>query len=197
MQSNDAPMKEFVIDMLKRGIPQVYHYHNYEHTLYVTDKAVEIAQNENCTEEEIELLRTAALWHDTGFINTYAGHEKEGCSIVWKHLPAYGYSNEQIERICGMIMATRLPQSPKNKLEEIIADADLEYLGTSQVYEKAEHLFQELRTLNLSLTRVAWNRVQVSFLQSHNYFTNYCKEWRDPAKAIYLEELKNLVAASG
>ena len=37
----------------------------------------------------------------------------------YRYLPEYGYSTGQIDRICGMIMATQIPQTPHNKLEEI------------------------------------------------------------------------------
>lgn len=184
-------MNDFVIDLLKSGIPANYYYHNYEHTLYVMDKVMEIGQYENCTKKELELLQTAALWHDTGYVNIYTGHEEESCRLARENLPGYGYSPEDIDRICGMIMATRIPQSPKNKLEEILADADLEYLGTGNAGVLANHLFNELKTLNPLLTEEAWNRTEIDFLTAHPYFTGYCKENKEPVKQAYLKSLIN------
>jgi uncharacterized protein len=186
---NDSSMKTFVTDLLKNNIPIFYYYHNYEHTLYVVDKAIEIGNEEGCTQEEIELVSTAALWHDTGFINTYLDHEEESCRLAKQYLPGYGYSTGDINKICGMIMATTIPQSPNNKLEEIVADADLEYLGTGDAASKAEHLFKEWRHMDPSLTRESWNRKQISFLQSHHYFTRFCKEKKEMAKLSYLQKL--------
>ena len=182
-------MKAFVTDLLKNKLPSTYYYHDYAHTMYVMHKAVEIAHHEKCTEEEIELLITAALWHDTGFIHVYDNHEEEGCALAKKYLPEYGYSNDEIDKICGMIMATKIPQSPKNKLEEIIADADLEYLGTTSASEKANDLFKERQHLNPALTREQWKQIEISFLQKHHYFTEYCKENTAPGKAAYLISL--------
>ncbi|MEI9955665.1 MAG: HD domain-containing protein [Ferruginibacter sp.] len=182
-------MKTFVVGLLQDNLPVCYYYHNYEHTLYVQEKAIQIGRHEHCTEKEIELIDAAALWHDTGFINTYTNHEEAGCLLAKKYLPEYGFSDNEINAICGMIMATKVPQSPKNKLEEIIADADLEYLGTSGAPAKAEDLFRELQSLTPSLTKAAWNKVQISFLQAHHYFTAYCKIKKEPAKADYLQEL--------
>ena len=172
MQSK-PPMKGFVIDLLKEKLSPFYYYHNHEHTLYVMDRAIEIGQHENCTEKEIDLLTTAALWHDTGFINTYSKHEEESCVLARQYLPAFGYSADEINSICGMIMATRLPQSPQNKLEAIVADADLEYLGTPLAGKGADRLFKELHYLNPSLTKEQWYKTQVSFLQNHQYFTAF------------------------
>jgi uncharacterized protein len=188
MQSKHA-MKEFVINLLNTYLPPTYYYHNYKHTLYVMDKAVEIGQQENCTAEEIKLLTAAALWHDTGYINTYTNHEEEGCILARQYLPGYGYSGKEIDTICGMIMATRIPQSPHTKLEEIIADADLEYLGTSAAGATAAYFFKELQQLDPSLTKDNWNKTQVSFLQQHHYFTAFCQQFREPVKAAYLQTL--------
>ena len=75
-------MKDFVLDLLNKNLSEFLFYHDPEHTLYVIDKVTEIGTDENCTEAEMDLLRTAALWHDTGYIKTYEGHEEESCSAI-------------------------------------------------------------------------------------------------------------------
>ena len=188
MQSK-VQMKEFVIRFLKDKLPPAYRYHSYEHSLYVMDKVIEIAQHENCTEKEIELLKTAALWHDSGYVKVYKGHEEESCVLAQQYLPKYGFTPDEINKVCGMIMATKIPQSPTNKLEEIIADADLEYLGTDDADRQAELFFKELQHLDPSLTKKEWHKVQISFLKQHKYFTRFCREHKEPAKLKYLAEL--------
>lgn len=188
MQSKEH-MKQFVISLLNDNLPPNYYYHNYEHTLYVLDKAMEIGQHENCTELQVKLLVAAALWHDAGYIKTYNNHEEAGCELAAFYLPGYGYSPEEIEKVKGMIMATKLPQSPKNKLEEIIADADLEYLGTADAGIWADRLYQEWHALDKTLTREEWQHKQVSFISNHHYFTDYCKSTREPLKQRYLNDL--------
>jgi uncharacterized protein len=182
-------MKVFVVDLLKDNLPVGYYYHNCDHTLYVQEKAIQIGRHEGCSEKEIELLSTAALWHDTGYINTYQGHEEASCVLAKKYLPEYGYADNEINIICGMIMATKVPQLPHNKLEEIIADADLEYLGTISAAEKAALLFKELQSLTPSFTETAWHKMQITFLQTHHYFTRYCKINKEPVQHAYLKEL--------
>ncbi|MBL0183523.1 MAG: HD domain-containing protein [Chitinophagaceae bacterium] len=190
MQSKQH-LEEFVINFLKTNLPPFYYYHNYEHSLYVMEKVVEIGQQENCTASEIELLKAAALWHDAGYIKSYANHEAEGCVLAWKYLPGFGFGIADITTICGMIMATKIPQSPTNKLEEIIADADLEYLGTKEAAIKAHLFFKELQHLDPSLTKAEWNKTQISFLQNHHYFTAFCRQYKEPAKFEYLAHLIN------
>ena len=189
MQSN-ADMKSFVLNLLKANLVPAYFFHDYAHTQYVMEKVIEIGEHEGCTEEEINLLTAAALFHDTGYLNTYADHEEESCALARKYLPNYGYSVADIDRVCEIIMATKTPQSPQNKLEEIIADADLEYLGTESAALKAHNLFLELHHLDPSLTRKAWNEIEISFISQHQYFTKYCKENKEPMKQAYLKTLR-------
>lgn len=188
MQSK-LSMKLFVIELLKSELPSNYYYHNFEHTLYVLQKVNEIGIHEDCNEKELELLSAAALWHDTGYIHTYAGHEEESCLLAKKYLPKYGFTNNEIAEILGMIMATKILQTPTTKLEEIMADADLEYLGTNTVEEKAHLLFRELQSLTPSLNVTTWNKMQISFLETHHYFTNYCKINMDPSRYAYYKKL--------
>ena len=182
-------MKNFVLKFLSENLPEHLCFHNIDHTLYVVEKVIEIGQNENCTEREIELLSVAALWHDTGYTITYAGHEQEGCILARRYLPEYGYDLASVDIICSLIMATKIPQSPQNKLEEIIADADLEYLGTETAASKAHQLYLELQTLNPELTESGWNKMQISFIKQHRYFSNYCKANNEKIKQNYLDQL--------
>ena len=188
---NKLSMKDFVVSLLKTKLSEYYYYHNHEHTLYVTEKAIEIGRHEACTEKELELLSLAALWHDTGYITIYNNHEEESCLLARQYLPEYGYSSTDIDKVCGMIMATKIPQSPKTKLEEILADADLEYLGTSGFETMAHRLFKEFQQINTSLTEEKWRLMQITFLQNHHYFTRYCKENRNHIKQMNLSTLVN------
>jgi len=188
-------MQEFVITMLKQNLPTSYFYHNHQHTLDVMANAERIGKQEGISKKELQLLRAAALWHDTGYINTYNGHEDESCALAKKHLPDFGFKTTDIKLICGMIMATMVPQDPHTRLEEIIADADLQYLGTSDASAIAHQLFLELSSLNPSLTEKEWNNNQISFLKDHQFFTDYCRQKNEPQKQLYLQQLEALVKA--
>ena len=184
-------MQDFVVSLLTEKLPPHYYYHNVEHTLYVMEKAIEIGREEKCTDEEIGLLQVSALWHDAGCISNYENHEKESCVLARQHLPGFGFLDDEIIKVCRLIMATKIPHMPKNKLEKIIADADLEYLGTTDAATKAGYLYLELQYLNPALTEAEWNRIQISFLQKHHYFTNFCIENREPFKQKYLNSLQD------
>ena len=120
----------FIIDKLDKELPPYLSYHNVSHTRQVLKRSLEIAASENITGDDLDILSTAALFHDAGFIEKYTGHEEVSCQLAKQYLPQFDYSDPQIEIICELIMATKIPQTPKNHLAEILCDADLYYLGT-------------------------------------------------------------------
>ena len=164
-------------------------YHNIDHVHDVLRSALVIAQSEELTAEETKLLRLAALLHDVGFIHSPKNHEEKGAEMTREILPPYGFNPEQIETICKMILATRLPQSPTTKLEKILCDADLDYLGREDFYEIGGRLFLEMKVGGVVETEREWNLVQKTFLESHRYHTNYSKANREDLKKRRIQEI--------
>ena len=179
-----------VMDCLKTQLSPFLIYHHWKHTQHVLEAAEYIAQQENTTEEDIVLVKTAALFHDAGFINGInEGHEEESIRFAEKKLPDFGYTKKEIEIIAGMIRATIIPQQPKTKLECILADADVEYLGTNHFERIGNKLYLELKHYNPNLSLEEWNDMQINFLQSHFYHTDYCIQNRTAVKEKNLKEL--------
>ena len=192
---NYRAAKDFIIDKLKRELSADLTYHGLHHTLDVFDITKELCNIEAVTSREAVLLKTAALFHDSGFTINNKDHELLGCQIAQKELPKFGYSDEEIEQICGMIMATKIPQNPQNHLEAILCDADLDYLGRDDFFSIGATLYEELKAYNVLQNEEAWNRLQVSFLEKHTFFTPTSIERRAQKKALYLDQLRNLVAS--
>ena len=115
-----------VMNCLKARLSPFLVYHDWKHTQYVVKMAEYIALQEQINEDDILLIKTAALFHDGGFINNRSeGHEEDSIRFAENKLPAFGYTKKEIKIIVGMIRATIIPQKPKTKLECILADADL------------------------------------------------------------------------
>src|SRR5690606_33540301 len=137
--------KDFILKKLETELPPHLTYHNTTHILDVFEATIRYAELEDISKEDTLLLKTASLFHDSGFIVQAENHEQISCDIAQQYLPDLGYSQAQIDRIIGMIMATKIPQTPLNHLEQIMADADLDYLGRDDFEEISERLFQELK----------------------------------------------------
>ena len=178
---------------LNENLPKHLTYHNTTHTLYVLDKAIHIAIKEKVNDKELQLIKIAALYHDIGFTVSHIEHELEGCKIARNQLQDYKYSKTDIEIICGMIMATKIPQNPQNHLEQILADADLEYLATSRFEPVSELLYKELKHFNEDLTRGQWIQLQIDFISNHQYHTKYCKHYKSFRKHNNLKTLESKV----
>lgn len=181
-----------VISRLERDLPEWLYYHNADHTRYVMDKTIFIAEKEQVTKEELSLLKLAALYHDTGFLVKRDGHEEISCRIASEELIDYEVTKENIAKICQIIRATRIPQRPNSKLECILADADLEYLGTDLFFDFSEKLYQEVLHYE-QISKKRWNEIQVEFISNHKYHTTFCKRYREPQKMLNLECVKRKI----
>ena len=171
--------------------PAYLTYHNWQHTHYVVTQVEFLARQEQVDVHSILLLKTAALFHDIGFLHHINhGHEEEGVRIAKSFLPLHGYTPEEIDLIAGMIRATKIPQQPQTHLEEILADADLYYMGTELYPSVAEQLYVEMRHYQPDLSKAEWRQIQISFLQSHRYHTGYCLQHQARVKEGYLRGLK-------
>ncbi|MEM6878656.1 MAG: HD domain-containing protein [Bacteroidota bacterium] len=183
-----------ILSKLERGLSRNLHYHSIAHTRDVLARTLELAEAEGIDDpEDVDLLRTAAAYHDSGFLINNRDHERLGCKLVRAELPEYGYTDDQIDRICGMIRATKVPQKPRNIYEEIICDADLDYLGRDDFYPIGQRLFKELKAFRILETEEEWNALQIKFLNGHSYWTETNKRERAERKAAYLKELEGLV----
>ncbi len=187
---NFQKAEKFISDLLQSELPGSLFYHNYDHTLDVLNAVIEIASGEQINGEDLILLKTAALFHDSGFINVYHGHEEEGCKIARSQLPLFDYTGEQIEKICRLIMATKTPQNPQTHLEKILCDADLYYLGTDSFAETGKKLFMEWQERGKINSEAEWHRMQIEFLESHRYRTQSAIANREKKKAEHLQNLK-------
>jgi class 3 adenylate cyclase len=186
-------IQELILDKLERELPEFLFYHNVKHTVDVVTEVELIGWAEGCSDEEILLLKTAALFHDAGHTVSYDDHEYQGTLLAQEMLPAYGYSDEQIERICGIIMSTRLPPRPSNILEQIICDADLDYLGRSDFIPVSNTLFEELKAQDKITNLNDWNKMQVKFISGHQYFTATARSLREVNKKLQIERIQSLI----
>lgn len=161
----------FVLKKLENELPKSLTFHNAEHTKDVVQAVRHLASAEAFANGEATLLYTAAAFHDSGFLEVYDNHEEHSCKLARKYLPRFEYEPDQIEQVCSLIMATKIPQSPSTRMATILCDADLYYLGTDRYFQIAERLYKELMETGLINTREEWKARQIEFLESHRYFT--------------------------
>ncbi len=195
-QKNFELIRKEILSYLDKNLSKDLYYHSVHHTIDVELQAERIALNENITsEEDLYLLRIACLYHDSGFLFAYTDHEDAGCNLAIINLKAFDLTDKQIGIVCGLIQATKIPQTPLTKLEEIICDADLDYLGREDFFEISYSLFLELKAKQIVVSENDWNQVQVKFFKQHHYFTSTSKKLREKQKQVYLEMIEATVLA--
>lgn len=181
--------EQAIRERLRSGLPRNLLYHNLEHIEDVVSAAEMIGAGENLALDEMKLLRLAALYHDAGLIISMKDHEQEGCKLARLTLPGFGFSEGQLETICGMILATRIPQAPKNKLESVLCDADLDYLGREDFFQTGKKLFDELMAQGKVRDEKEWNQMQKSFFEAHDYHTPFARKNRGATKQKHYQEI--------
>jgi adenylate cyclase len=186
-------LQEIILDKLEKELPACLYYHNVKHTIDVVTEVELIGWAEGVSEEEVLLLKTAALFHDAGHIIGYDDHEVHSCQLASDFLGRYRFSPEQIERVNQLILATRMPPKPKNLLEKIICDSDLDYLGRSDFVPVSNNLFEELKEHNKIDTLNDWNKFQIKFISGHQYYTETARNLREVKKQMQIERIKRLI----
>jgi uncharacterized protein len=185
--------EQIITELLTTQLSSDLLYHNLDHTRSVVHSSMELAGMEGVSNsEELFLLLTAAWFHDCGYVNTYESHEEESCRIAMKLLPDAGYTKEQLDIICSMIMKTHVPQQPVTKLEMILCDADLDYLGKNDFSRLGNSLFREWMIKGRVKDENEFNKIQIHFLEGHRYWTSTAQMLRQPVKEKHLQHLKML-----
>lgn len=178
-----------VFSLFEKELPPYLSYHCAQHTKEVFENCRYLATKEKLSDEQAELVLAAALLHDSGFLKGYDNHETLSCEMAKQLLADYQYTPTQIETICELIMATRLPQKPLNLLQEVICDADLFYLGSDEYFEGAKRLHAEWKEAGKLKGDTDWYKMQIDFLKKHRYFTLTALKEREQKKKENLQEL--------
>ena len=185
--------REYVLKRLQEELSENLYYHGIHHTLDVCQAVEELAYCENVKGDDLVLLSTAAIYHDIGFVVQYQNNEALASQIALETLPGFQYLPHEIDAVCKLIMATRIPHNPQTHLEQIICDADLDYLGRDDFFEISQTLKREWMAFGLISSEEEWYHKQVLFFQQHRYFTKTAKEKREKQKQKHLIKIQNLL----
>ncbi len=187
---NYKKAERHIMKILREKLSPNLHYHGIHHSYDVVEAVERIAISEGVLDEDIFVLKSAATYHDAGFIESYDANEEIGAALAAKILPKYGYTEDQIKQVWELIYATIIPHKPKNQLEEIICDADLDYLGRDDFHKISDSLRRELRDHGKINSDRLWDEIQVKFLTQHKYFTKSARKTRAVKKKKHLGEIK-------
>jgi predicted metal-dependent HD superfamily phosphohydrolase len=169
-------IEKYISDLITKESSNNLSYHTIYHTRRVVKNAGIIGGKENLNDDEMNILLTAAWFHDIGYVKKYQGHEKESVAIAVNFLKINNIDKDTIELVSECILATTYPQQPKHKIAKVLCDADMMHLGEENYLELAEKLRQELKNTDIRrLKKIEFEKESVSLFENHSYHTNYCQ----------------------
>lgn len=183
----------YFVPFLKTKLPENLFYHNIQHTLDVFQNTQILALSEKCSEHEIELLKTAAILHDSGFIEQYLHNEKFAINLAKEILPKFNYSSNEIEIITSVIASTEVKILPENHLQKILKDADYYNFGSVHYPTSANNLKNELEKNGILYSNTEWIKIQINFLEKHRFYTNAANDLWYAVKQQNLLKLKQQI----
>jgi len=192
----DAPtllqkVEGYVEKYIQEEIKPDFVYHNFQHTCAVVEAANELADRYEVSEQDRLTVTLAAWFHDTGYSAGWEDHEERSVGIARKFLHDHGLHDAQlIDGISDCIRATRMPQQPRNFLEQIVADADLSHLGDLSYWDRCGRVRQEFAiTRDLVMSDQEWIDFELSFMLNHEYHTEAAREIFGERKSKHVKQL--------
>lgn len=186
-------IRKQALDKLHTKLPEKLYYHGVHHTLKALGVCEMYIKASKIDKYQAKLLRIGILFHDIGYTVTNKEHEEKSAEIASGMMSELGFSGKDIKIVTGLIKSTRVPQSPKTILEKIICDVDLDYLGRADFYPVSNMLYKELKAHSTIMNKNDWNKIQIKFLEQHEYHTDFAKKKRQPEKEKRIAELKAIV----
>ncbi|GAA3775855.1 Pycsar system effector family protein [Flavobacterium ginsengiterrae] len=173
--------EDFVSNLLKDKLSNLYSYHNFNHTFTVVTAVKELCKKEDVEDDDKEALLVAAWFHDTGYVDGYEDHENKSVKIASDFLKEKGKSEKFINLVSSLILATAKEYEPKTHLEKIIKDADYAHLMGTEYVTTCELLRLELKNTGIvSFTNAEWTKENLNFLlNKHRFYTDYAlRKWQ-------------------
>ncbi len=165
-------LEEEIINKLIVDLPTNVTYNNLQHTLDVQRYSEAIGKYEAISNEEMLLLKTAAIMHDIGYVWNYENHVKMSIDYANQILKKFSYTENQVKIITDLIQATGKPYKPKTKLEKIICDADQCYLLKKNVDEIIESKHRQFKAHSKNKADKNWFKEEIEKVKAPRFFTH-------------------------
>lgn len=187
-------IENYITNYYKEFCDKRFTYHNLDHVKFVVDTVVEFGNGLNLNNEDVEILKIAAWFHDIGHFSSKEEHEKISANTAKSYLEIVDYPKDKIDSVTKCIIATDLAVQPTNILEMIIKDADLSHLGSNNYITYGDNLLEEfIKRKICSIDYNSWLKSSIEFFEKHQYYTAYAKNLYEKQKAINLAKLNSML----
>ena len=186
--------EEYISSLLTTELSENCVFHTIKHTLDVVANAEIIGTYCKLEEDSLNILRMCALFHDVGYVDAYDDHERYSAERARKYLHSKNVDPEIIDQVEAAILATKTPQSPKDKISRILCDADLMNLTFDDYFEQIDLMRKEWEKVGKAkLNSHEFYLSSLEFFQSHEYHSKYGKKVLQPKKEKTELKIRNKV----
>jgi len=177
--------------LLKGAKPEWVKYHNLDHAKAVAKASKTIGTACRLSAEELEGVILAAWFHDAGYVEAIEGHEEKSVEIATAFLREQAYPPKRIAKVAGCIRATKMPQNPRNLMEQVLCDGDISHLASKDFLEVSELIRLEIEhRMGRKLSEAEWLTMNTVFVAGHQFHTDYARSKYAPQHAANLAALK-------
>jgi len=177
--------------LFKTRKPDWVKYHTLEHAKAVAKASEEIGVDCGLSGEDLEVVILAAWFHDAGYFEKIEGHEERSVELATSFLEGKGFPQDKIVQVARCIRATKMPQNPKNLIEEVLCDADIAHLASKDFLESTERVRYEIEhQMGRKLAEIEWLTMNTDFVAGHRYHTDCARSKYAQGQADNLKALR-------
>ena len=186
-QKSLLQIKEFVENYYADNLNPNRLYHNLQHTQEVLGRVLEVAGHYKLDSKSLFIIQAAAWFNDIGYLEDPDNPGKRGSRIAERFLTEIQIDTDIIKSIKSCILSTRLPQTPKNFMEQVVCDANMYYLGLEDFDQRSKLIRKELILVTgRKISKEEWKHRNIELLQNHRFKTDYAKQ------SLTVQQKKNL-----
>ncbi len=187
--------EKYVSELLQQNLSEEITFHTFDHAMDIKNNVETIGTFCGLDEEQMNLAKISAIFHDVGYAYQAEGHENKSVEVAREYLESKGIEKEQIDKIADCILSTKVPQSPKDKISKVLCDADLMHLATGDYFDKVKLLRKEWKNTGChSFNKTGFDLNSINFFNTHTFHTEYGKKVLTANKEKTLELIQNNIA---
>lgn len=184
--------KAYITTLFEEKLPQQLVYHSFKHTNTTVKETRALGEAAGLDEADMEALELAAWFHDTGYLDTYEGHEYRSMERAVQWLQGKGYPADRVAVVKDLIRATHRDEPRETEMQQILVDADLSSLGRDDFQATGELLRAEWETvLGRTYSNTEWAEVQLNFLLASKFRSEAAKERYGEQYKVNVKEQKD------
>jgi predicted metal-dependent HD superfamily phosphohydrolase len=166
-------------------------YHNLEHVERVVKLSGQIADHYTLERMEVESVFVAAWFHDTGYLFSSNEHEEKSAKLAVSFLKQEKADNGLVKKVKECILATKIFKKSASLSAEIVSDADLFHLGTTDFWDTNKRMKEEMELrFGKEIPSWQWNEGALRLLIRHRFETDYCQALLQEGKQKNIDLLR-------